>query len=71
MITTVSIPAIHCEGCASLIKDVSSDFPAVTKTDVDLATKLVTIDHDGSLDLAAWSAEVEAANPEYKVLPAA
>lgn len=71
MNTTVSIPAIHCEGCAMLIKDVSSEFPSVAKTDVDLATKRVTIEHDDSFDLAAWTAEIEAANPDYKVSPAA
>lgn len=71
MNTTVSIPGIHCEGCARLITDIGSEFPSVKKTDVDLATKRVTIEHDDSFDLAAWTAEVQSANPEYKVLPAA
>lgn len=71
MTTTVSIPGIHCEGCARLIADIGTEFPAVKKTDVDLATKRVTIEHDDAFDLPAWTAEVEAANPDYKVLPAA
>lgn len=67
MITVVSIPGIHCEGCAMLIKDIGTEFPAVHGTDVDLTTKRVTIDHDESFDLAAWTAEVESSNPDYKV----
>ncbi len=70
MHTVVSIPGIHCEGCARLIADIGSEFPAVRKVDVDLATKRVTLEHDDAFDLAAWSAEVESANPDYKVLPA-
>lgn len=71
MNTTVSIPAIHCEGCAMLIKDVSSEFPAIARTDVDVATKRVTLEHDDSFDLAAWTAEIQSANPSYVVHPAA
>lgn len=65
--TRVSIPGIHCTGCASLIKDISGDFPAVQKVDVDVDTKIVSLDHDASFDMAAWKAEVENANSAYKV----
>ena len=50
--TKVSIPGIHCEGCAKLIKDVTSDYPLITNVDVDLNTKTVTLEHDPDFDLA-------------------
>lgn len=71
MHTVVSIPGIHCEGCVALITDISSEFPSIQTVDVDLATKRVTLEHDDAFDLAAWSAEIESANPDYTVLPAA
>jgi copper chaperone CopZ len=69
MQTHVSIPGIHCEGCAALIKDVSGDFSAIQSVDIDLATKRVTISHDETFDLAAWSREIEALDPKYTVSP--
>ena len=71
MTTTVRIPGIHCEGCSALIKDVSRDNPSVQSVDVDMATKNVTIEHDETFDLAAWTAEIEALDPKYKVQSAA
>ncbi len=70
MITTVSIPGIHCEGCSALIKDVSSENPSVQSVDVDMSTKKVTIEHDERFDLAAWSKEIESLDPKYHVQPA-
>lgn len=67
MQTIVSIPGIHCSGCAALIKDVSSDFPAIQTIDIDLDTKHVTIDHDDRFDMATWSAEIESLDEKYKV----
>lgn len=69
MTTTVSIPGIHCASCAALIKDVSSEFPAIKSVDVDIATKMVTIDHDESLHMQKWTAEIEALDPKYKIHP--
>jgi copper chaperone CopZ len=67
MTTRVSIPGIHCEGCARLIKDVSGDYPAIAKLDVDLQAKTVTIQHEPAFDLAAWTKEIEALNEAFKV----
>ena len=64
-----SIPGIHCEGCAKLIKDVSTEFPTITKVDIDLASKKVTIEHDDQFDLPQWSAEIESLDPKYKIHP--
>jgi len=71
MKTTVRIPGIHCEGCSSLIKDVSGDNPSVQSVEVDLATKNVTIEHDDAFDLAAWTTEIESLDPKYAVQSAA
>ena len=64
---TVRIPGIHCAGCAALIKDVSADFPSIQSIDVDLDTKLVTMDHDASFSMDQWKQEIEALNPDYAV----
>ena len=69
MKTTVSIPGIHCEGCAKLIKDVSTEFPTITKVDIDLVSKQVTIEHDDQFDLPQWSTEIESLDPKYKIHP--
>jgi copper chaperone CopZ len=70
MHTTVSIPGMHCAGCAALIKDVSSEFPAIQSIDVNIDTKIVTIDHDESFNLQQWQEEIEALDEKYKVHPA-
>ncbi|UPA22875.1 heavy-metal-associated domain-containing protein [Candidatus Peribacteria bacterium] len=71
MKTSVSIPGIHCEGCAMLIKDVSKDDASIQDVAVDLMTKTVVIDHDDEFDLDTWTKEIESLNPVYKVLPVA
>jgi copper chaperone CopZ len=70
MQTTVSIPGMHCASCAALIKDISKDFPAIAKVEVDLERKTVTIDHRDDFDLPGWTAEVESLGEAYKVRPA-
>jgi copper chaperone CopZ len=67
MFTVITIPGIHCEGCSALIKDISSDFPAISHIAIDLTHKRVTLEHDETLDFDAWKTEVEAANPAYTV----
>lgn len=71
MQTTVSIPGIHCPSCAALIKDVSSEFPAIKSAEVDIDTKKVTLDHDEGFDMQKWTEEIEALDPKYKVQPTA
>ena len=67
MLTTVSIPGIHCASCAALIKDVSGEFSTIHSINVDVETKKVTIDHDESFDMQQWSKEVESLDPKYKI----
>lgn len=67
MKTSVSIPGIHCEGCAHLIKDVSKDDTSIQQVDVDLNTKMVTIEHDDAFNLQTWTKDIESLNPAYKV----
>lgn len=67
MMTTVSIPGIHCASCAALIKDVSSEFPSINNVDVNIETKTVTIDHVEDLDMQKWTEEIEALDPKYAV----
>lgn len=65
--TTISIPGIHCASCASLIKDISAEFPAITKIDVDLTEKRVTIEHTDAFNMAKWKEEIEGLGDTYKV----
>ena len=67
MQTIVSIPGIHCASCVALIKDVSSEFPSIKSVDVDIDTKIVTLDHNENFDREKWSAEIESLDPKYKI----
>lgn len=65
--TTVQIPGLHCPSCISLIKDVSSEFPALTSVDVDLMTKRVTLEHTDTFDFTKWKQEIEGLGDAYRV----
>lgn len=69
MQTVVSIPGIHCAACATLIKDVSSEFPEIQQTNVNIETKEVTLDHNENFDRSKWTEEVESLGDTYKVHP--
>jgi len=68
MNTSVSIPGIHCASCAALIKDVSSDFPAITNINVDIEKKTVSLEHEETLDMKKWKEEIEALGETYKIV---
>lgn len=70
MQTTVSIPGIHCAACATLIKDVSSEFSAIKNVDIDIETKKVTLDHDEGFDMQQWKSEIESLDRKYAVFSA-
>ena len=44
--TRVSVPGVHCEHCKGAIEGAVSRARGVQRTQVDLATKQVTVDHD-------------------------
>ena len=67
MQTLVSVPGIHCPSCAALLKDVSSEFPAITQVEVNVVQKTVSLEHDAALDFEAWAAEVATLGDAYKV----
>ena len=69
MTTTISIPGIHCASCSALIKDVSSEFPAIKNIEVDIESRKVTLDHDDSFDMQKWTQEIEALDEKYKIHP--
>jgi len=68
MQTTFSIPGIHCASCAALIKDVSSEFPAITSIDVDIDRKTVSLMHGDDFIVDGWKNAIEELGQEYKVL---
>lgn len=69
MQTTVSIPGIHCDACATLIKDVSSDFPEIESVEVDINSKQVTLKHTEDFSKDRWTAAIEELGDTYKVQP--
>jgi copper chaperone len=62
---TYSVPAIHCAHCALSIREEVSEVQGVDEVDVDLETKLVTIQgtelDDAALRAAIGEAGYEAA----------
>ena len=66
MKTSVSIPGIHCEGCAKLIKDVSSENAYIKNVNVDLDTKTVTIYHESGFDPKKGWEEFDLLGDPYK-----
>lgn len=70
MQSTFSIPGIHCKGCTKLIADVTRDSPGVENVNVDLNTKIVTIDHSDAFDRESWKNEIQSLNADYTVHPA-
>ena len=67
--TIVSIPGIHCDACANLIKDVSSDFPEIQSVDVDVNAKQVTLKHSDDFPKDRWVSAIEELDSKYKVEP--
>ena len=57
---TYSVPAIHCAHCAQSIREEVSEVEGVDEIDVDLETKLVTIQGKELDDAALRAAIVEA-----------
>lgn len=46
---TYRVPAVSCEHCVRAITEELTKLPGVQRVDVDLATKLVSVEHDGSV----------------------
>ena len=44
--TKLSVPGIVCGGCASGIKKALSKVSGIEKVEVDVATKIVTVEHN-------------------------
>ncbi len=68
METTISIPGMHCASCATLVKEVSGEFPSILSAEVDLQSKKVTLHHNEDFDMDAWTKEIESLGDEYKVI---
>ncbi len=66
-----SVPGIHCPACAALIRDVSSDFPAITNVDVDIGKKQVTLDYETGFSVSDWSNALAALGDTYTPQPLA
>jgi copper chaperone len=57
---TYTVPAIHCAHCAASIREEVSEVEGVDEVDVDLDTKIVTV-QGSHLDDAAVRAAIEEA----------
>lgn len=48
MRATLSVPEVHCGHCKSSIEGALSQLNGVTRAEVDLAARTVTVDYDDS-----------------------
>ena len=46
---TYRVPDVSCEHCVRAITDELGKLPGVQRVGVDIKTKLVTVEHDGSV----------------------
>ncbi len=46
---TYRVPDVSCEHCVRAITDELTKLPGVRQVGVDLTTKLVTVEHDGTV----------------------
>lgn len=44
--TTLTAPDIHCDGCANSIKRALGRVPGIETIDVNIETKVVTVNHE-------------------------
>lgn len=58
---TYRVPDVSCEHCVRAITDELAKLPGVNQVGVDLKTKLVTVEHDGSVDDATLRQGIEEA----------
>lgn len=47
--TKLSVPDIVCGGCASAIKNAFEKVSGINKIEVDVDTKIVTVEHDAQI----------------------
>ena len=56
--TKIRISGMHCHSCKTLIEDVCKEIKGVLSCDVNLATGVATITHDGSVATANLATEI-------------
>jgi copper ion binding protein len=63
-VETYRTPDVSCQHCVNAITEEVGKIPGVARVDVDLGAKLVTVEHDGSVDDAQLRAGIEEAGYE-------
>jgi len=61
---TYRVPDVSCQHCVAAITNELQKVPGVASIDVDLTTKLVTVQHDGSVSDSLLRAGIEEAGYE-------
>lgn len=61
---TYRVPDVSCQHCVKAITEEVGGIPGVSRVDVDLGAKLVTVEHDGSVSDAQLRAGIEEAGYE-------
>jgi copper chaperone CopZ len=59
--TTLTVSGMTCSHCVAAVTSELSKLDGVTRVQIDLATGLVTVDSDQTVDLATMTAAVERA----------
>lgn len=61
---TYRVPDVSCQHCVTAITEEVGGIPGVSRVDVDLGSKLVTVEHDGSVSDAQLRAGIAEAGYE-------
>jgi copper chaperone CopZ len=67
MKTTAIVQGTHCPSCVALIKDICSDFSAITSCALDYTTGRMELEHTEDLSLDSLKKEIETIG-KYTVL---
>ncbi len=57
--TILKVDGMSCEHCVKAVKNAVGSLPGVSSVDVDLKTKLVTVEHDSALSQDKIKYEIE------------
>lgn len=68
MLTKIKVSGMHCNSCANLIKDISSDIKGIKSFRIDFETGNGEVEHEGADDLEELKKEIEKLGQEYKIL---
>ena len=67
MITKIKVTGMHCQSCASLIKDVCKDVKGIKSCQIDSKTGEGEVEYNEPGDLEELKKEIEKLGQGYKI----